>query len=439
MKHITERLNTQNAVIVITSFGQESRPTKQSETVNAIAWHSFRTLQKLSRSRRVIVCAEEVPGENKYTRINKNLIVARVWKKGSTRSLYRMLKFIARFHRVRSVYVQFEFNVFGGILPNISLLAVLSALKYSGRQIAFEFHQIIFDIRKLEKHIHIKNPLKQMVFNAGLKAYYFTTGRIADTVIVFEKRLKNLLSHYINPEKIVTSALSVQPKRGLPKQRTRARLGLKRKPFTILVFGYINGYKGIDWILTQASALRKQKVELVIAGGENPYLAQNPSYQEFYRSIQHEANQHKNVTLTGFVPEKDIPSYFSAADLVVLPYEVFMSGSGPFSHTLAYRKPVLISEALSPYTQSSDLRRALHTAGLSPSDITFKLSNKSFLYKVKKAQTDKKYLKTLAKFSHTLASLRNSKQVINRLDRALEPRVPYSPQKAHRFNLLLQS
>jgi len=80
----------------------------------------------------------------------------------------------------------------------------------------------------------------------------------------------------------------------------------------------------------------------------------------------------RQVIQTGFVPEEKVPAYFSATDVLVLPYTTFMSSSGPLSLALSYELPVLLSEELKPYGKTKDIANALKESDLLLSDITFK-------------------------------------------------------------------
>jgi hypothetical protein len=92
-----------------------------------------------------------------------------------------------------------------------------------------------------------------------------------------------------------------------------------------------------------------------------------------------ELAKHKHMTHTGFVPDEKVYLYYSAADLVVMPYEVFMSASGPFSRALAHQKPIILSEKLKDYTKSEDFKTAMQKAQVTQSDLYFSLSKKSLL------------------------------------------------------------
>jgi glycosyltransferase involved in cell wall biosynthesis len=56
------------------------------------------------------------------------------------------------------------------------------------------------------------------------------------------------------------------------------------------------------------------------------------------------SDAYDQIIFTGFLPEYEVPVYFSAADLVVLPYntpELF--ASGPLMLAIGYEKPIAVS------------------------------------------------------------------------------------------------
>lgn len=445
--------NDEGSLLAITSFPESQDGTRGTKEFNAVAWHSAKTLGHLSKHAPVIVMAETRTGIS-MRQISNNLLLKRVWKKGNPLSFLSMLKAILKLDKIRSIFVQFEFNVFGGIIPNLTLLLMLAFLRILGRSITFELHQVITDISLLKKHVNITNPILQRFFNISLSIFYRVLGLVASDIIVFEEELKTRLSQFVPASKIHVLSLSVESKKTVSRTKARALTNIPQDEFVLLVFGFINGYKGIDWIInalkdvnaviarntndeaisskeiaTLAPLTRddKRKVRLVIAGGENPYLKDQAHYKKFYQSIVREAKKHSHITLTGFVPDNEITNYFGASDLVVMPYEVFMAASGPFSLALSYNKPIILSDVLSDYAKSEDFAKALSKSGLTPSDIFFKLNAKSLIKLIEKAQRSPKYHRQLTQFTKTLASERSIETVTKQLysltnSTALSPR-----------------
>lgn len=424
-------LNNKETLLAITSYPNPKDGTLGKKEFNAVSWHSQKTLSHLSTHAPVLVLAESRPGKKSLTP-SSSLRVERVWEKGNLFSIFSLLQICLRLSKIKNIFVQFEFNVFGGIIPNLVLLFNLFVLRLLGRHVTFELHQVITDISLLQKHINIKNPAIQYFFNFSLKMFYFILGKIANNIIVFEEELKNRLSSYVTSDKIQVLSLSVDNNKIISQEKARKATNLPKNDFILLVFGFINGYKGIDWIIDAFKYNKDKNLRLVIAGGENPYLKDKPHYQAFYQKIVSEAKKYPHVTLTGFVPDEKIHEYFAASDLVVMPYEVFMAASGPFSLTLSFKKPILLSRVLSNYAKSEDFSRAMKENNLSPKDLFFSFSTKSLLGLVERARTDKVYMSNLQGFVNTLKEYRSSESVVKKLFHIISNTLPSLSTAMHK-------
>jgi len=413
MKKELSSFNSLETVLVITSFPNPADGRLGKRNFNAVSWHSQKTLSQLSQRRKVLVCAEKI-GQKKYFKAAKDLMVVRLWQKGKLASFLNLLRFILSFDKVSSIFVQFEFNVFGGILPNLLLLGLLLFLKRKGKRITFELHQVIKDISLLEKHINIKNSFKQKFFNLGLRFYYLFLGLVVDKLIVFEEELKKRLKGLVKKDKIKVLSLAVCPREKMSLSKAKKKLGLSSQEFVVMAFGFINGYKGLGWLIKSfKSCQNKKNIRLLIAGGQNPYLKDKPFYQRFYQSILNLGKDQPQITYTGFIPDNQVGLYFSAADLVVLPYEVFISASGPFSLALSYQRPVIFSNKLFSYLKSADFKQSLKEAGLKAQEVFFPLKKEKLLDLIRKARKDKSFYHKLNKFSSLLAEKRTMEKVIN--------------------------
>jgi glycosyltransferase involved in cell wall biosynthesis len=398
MNKLINSFNQENTLLAITSF-------PSGKNFNAVGWHSQKTLSQLSSMKKILVCAEyEARKTTKL--INENLLVVSSWQKSKILSFASLFYFIMRQNKISSIFVQFEFNVFGGTIPNLALMSMLFILKILGKHISFELHQVIKDVGALEKHVNIKNYFLKKFFNFGLKIYYILIGFVADNIIVFEQELKDRLQNLISLKKIEVLSIGVSKRDIIPNNEAKNQIKIDKNKFTLLVFGFINGYKGIDWILKN-KILKNKKISLLITGGKNPYLKNKAHYKHFYTSILKEASKHPNVILSGFVPENKISLYFAASDLVVMPYEVFMSASGPFSLAIEHERPVILSNILADYQKSDDFKRTMNMANLKKQDLFFKLDQNSLSVLVKKAIKNKDYYSRLCKFSKILSEARS--------------------------------
>ncbi|MES2567417.1 MAG: glycosyltransferase [Bacteroidota bacterium] len=121
------------------------------------------------------------------------------------------------------------------------------------------------------------------------------------------------------------------------KQQARKTLGLPADKQLILFFGLIRKYKGLDMLLDAMHELKsKPEINLVIAGefyeDKQPYLDLIEKY-----GIQDQVILHGK-----FIANEDVKLYFSAADLVALPYRS-ATQSGVTQVSFHFEVPTLVT------------------------------------------------------------------------------------------------
>jgi D-inositol-3-phosphate glycosyltransferase len=80
--------------------------------------------------------------------------------------------------------------------------------------------------------------------------------------------------------------------------------------------GRLDPLKGVDRLITALSFLdHRQNLRLLIVGGDGSETAEFRSLQELTQNLGLE----NSVTFTGRVDHNDLPHYYSAADMLVLP------------------------------------------------------------------------------------------------------------------------
>ena len=99
----------------------------------------------------------------------------------------------------------------------------------------------------------------------------------------------------------------------LPREEAERRLGLPSGRRTLLFFGLIREYKGLD-ILLQAFDLLDERYQLFIAG--EPY-GPFDKYQQLIDGGRAPGDVH---VFPDYIRDAEVKDYFSAADLTVLPY-----------------------------------------------------------------------------------------------------------------------
>jgi len=116
-----------------------------------------------------------------------------------------------------------------------------------------------------------------------------------------------------------------------------AHLKINPRP-TVLFFGFIKKYKGVDILLKSVPFVtnRIPDIQFVIVG---EVYARNDKY----RSMTISAGYENVVYRSEYVSPADVPHYFNIADVVVAPYRS-ATQSGIVQMAFSYKKPVIVSD-----------------------------------------------------------------------------------------------
>jgi len=168
--------------------------------------------------------------------------------------------------------------------------------------------------------------------------------KLADHLIVHsDQNKKTLIRKFgINKNKISEipyGPLTFYNKKKITKSEARRYFKLQKNQKVILYFGTIRKYKGLDILLKAFRLVLDEKPNtILIVAGEN-WINWDP-----YRKLINKLKLNKNIILNlNYVPTSKIKYYFTAADLVVLPYTSFDSQSGVGNLALAFNKAIIVS------------------------------------------------------------------------------------------------
>lgn len=178
---------------------------------------------------------------------------------------------------------------------------------------------------------HEKFPAKNQLAN------YFIKG--CDGFITMSKAVMKDLEKFTGTphRKYLLHPLYTSFGEKLDKMAARRALGLLEGDNIVLFFGLIRAYKGLDLLIDAFNELKSQPgIKLLIAG-------------EFYKDIQPYLDQmdkygiRDQVLLHGkFIANEDVKLYFSAADLVALPYKS-ATQSGVTQVSFQFEVPTLVT------------------------------------------------------------------------------------------------
>lgn len=220
------------------------------------------------------------------------------------------------------VHAQWWAHVLAPIYFTVLILA-----KIRGKKIIITVHNVL---------PHEKNFFSHFLNSAILK--------LGDSFIAHTEKNKTSLSkiYNIDPKKITMiphGTLEPIPITGVSKEEARKRIGILQNNKVILHFGNIRDYKGLDVLLEALGYVvsEKSNVTLLIAGKSWG------SFQKYDEIIEKNNLKEYVIKKLHFINPSEVEYYFSAADLVALPYKYFDAQSGVAALALPFGKPLIVT------------------------------------------------------------------------------------------------
>lgn len=164
--------------------------------------------------------------------------------------------------------------------------------------------------------------------------------RQVDKFLVMSKKVESELLTYLPGAEYCYSPHPIYDKFGdiVTQAEARRRLHIDPSKKVILHFGLIRQYKGLDLLIRSLPLLKGNIEELVVLIAGECY-----ENQQTYRDLIDELKLTDIVRIKfEFIPDSEIKYYFSAADLVVLPYRS-ASQSGIVQIAYHFDKPVIVT------------------------------------------------------------------------------------------------
>jgi glycosyltransferase involved in cell wall biosynthesis len=173
--------------------------------------------------------------------------------------------------------------------------------------------------------------------------------RLTDHIFVHTEGMKHeLIKDFGVPEPRVTvipfGINNTVPNTHLTPGEAKHRLGIRDGERTILFFGRIKPYKGLEYLISaiHQSLARPDDYRLIIAGMPDTY-----SSAEYWTMIQEAIREHvqkgRILLRADFIPDDETEVLFKAADVLVLPYRSIYQ-SGVLFLGYSFGLPVLVAD-----------------------------------------------------------------------------------------------
>lgn len=139
--------------------------------------------------------------------------------------------------------------------------------------------------------------------------------------------------------KSVIPTFNIFKKTKMTKEEARRQLGLVQEDKVLLFFGFVREYKGLKHLLRALPQIKESipDIKLLVVGD---FGNDKEAYTELVESLKIKSSIQ---IYDGYIPDDNVGMYFSACDLVVLPYEsATQSGIVPIAYD--FEKPVVVTD-----------------------------------------------------------------------------------------------
>lgn len=195
--------------------------------------------------------------------------------------------------------------------------------------------------RRMRKHCKVISildnvvPHEQRFFDTPLTKYFLSGSD--GSVTLCEAVSKDLLRLRPDAEfRVIQHPLYSHFGERIPREEASRKLGLDPKRKTILFFGLIRLYKGLD-ILLEAFEKLPEDYQLIIAG--EPY----GSFDRYQKIIDRIAKPERIHMSLKYIKDSEVSVFFSAADIAVLPYRS-ATQSGISSVAYHFEVPMIVTD-----------------------------------------------------------------------------------------------
>ncbi len=219
--------------------------------------------------------------------------------------------------------------------PYFDRTLLLLYYKFLGKKLVFTAHNV-----NAAERDGVDSPLNRLT----LRIQY----RLLDHIFVHTEGMKDKLMRAFGTRasKITVIPFGVGgmvPISSLTPVDAKRRLGLRETDRTILFFGRIVPYKGLDLLVDAFRHLapRNRNYRLIIGG--QPLKEAEKHWDDIRRVIEGSPIREQVVQEIRYIPDNEMEVYFKAADVLVLPYtQIFQSGVLFMSHSFGL--PVIATD-----------------------------------------------------------------------------------------------
>ncbi|TXT54851.1 MAG: hypothetical protein BAJATHORv1_50102 [Candidatus Thorarchaeota archaeon] len=251
------------------------------------------------------------------------------------------------------VHVQFgpDKLIYGGMFGEVMLI-LLVLLQLCGIRTTVTSHstwmkdQVQRRVRTYPR-LGVFAPFAEVFFSIYMKLLDLGTNTIQLSTVCLNSELKRVfLKEYGIPESKILEIPHPCSKveKVIEPDEAKSQLGLNDRRI-VLVFGFIKPGKGLEQAIEAINLLSNRYPDILLLIAGKPVGAEGERYLEDTKTIVKKYSLEENIRIdSGYIQDKDIPKYFSAASIILVPYTESVGASGPIHNFAGYGTPILASD-----------------------------------------------------------------------------------------------
>lgn len=412
--------NRADTILVISKYPYQNI----GESFHGVAVYTKDTLTAIAKStkQKFVVLVEKQYGRPIELLENDSILVIPCFDHNPAKAFKQLFETINKFDQIKNIQLHSEFYNSGDLMQMSLLLPFLYLLRLKGKITSFIAHNVVHDFAFLTNHFG--KPETDWRFNLLSKVvpwYYRFLSFGVEQFVTLDTSIADRLSSYIwQEDKVKTTSIWLKNKQISQTDRLAARrkFSLRKNEIVLSVFGFMSRYKGVDFLLKNFLRFKKEfpksKFKLLLAGGMAPSQKGHDHYQFFYKGLERLAAKHKDITLTGFIPVKELETYMALTDVILLPYRGILGASASWATVLSYGKACFFSRSLEPYFMAEDVQSALVKTKVNKDELIFEENYQSFKKLLISLENGNQLLDKANNFSNVLRMLRDEKVCIFR-------------------------
>jgi len=275
----------------------------------------------------------------------------RDWKRNSLSYIPTLLKRAIN-SKAKIVHVQLSYFMFGDELHSVLFPLLVLGLKALHKKVVITFHDIVPRYNLTRDFMKRYSTISRFLWfkRWALILYTRIVCSLVDRIIVHDEIAKKTLvqEYKADREKVRIIPHGIDSHPVLSRVNNIKNAG---KPI-VSYFGLVRQGKGLEHLVKAwRIVLKNISAQLYIIGGKHPYI--HDGYYEKLIELVKSTGLDSSIRFCGYVPTERLPTYFTATDVFVFPYNEWgevIASSGALSLVAAYRKPIIATDVPAFYS-----------------------------------------------------------------------------------------